>query len=77
MKTKLKRFKTIKAVWKALDEGKEVFWVNSLYHVTVEPAKPHNNLETLRNGQLLRVTCKDNYFGSLLTASELGKLYAF
>lgn len=69
------RFKSFQDVWQALDDGHEVFWVNELYHITKEFAMPHHCQDTIRNGLLLRVTCIDNYFGSLLLTEELAQLF--
>lgn len=68
-------FKIVAQVWAALDRGEEVFWQNNLYHITVEDWHPRNSDYTKRKGKCLRVTCKSNYFGSLLYPEEIKNLF--
>lgn len=76
------QFTSINQVWAAIDAGKTVHWASTAYTLTVEDSMldwrkqqgfevPFSN----RNGQCLRVTCTENYFGSLLLESELPKLF--
>jgi hypothetical protein len=75
----MSQFETINEVWNALDEGKTVYCSNESYKITIEPTIPNNEFQlnhfTRRGDQVLRVTCIENYFGSLLSESELGKLF--
>lgn len=76
------QFKSIDEVWKAIDAGQTVYWMNDSYQLTIEDsnldwrqghgfAAPFSN----RNDKCLRITCISNWFGSLLDRSELGQLY--
>lgn len=71
----MSEFKTIKDVWTAIDQGKEVFWGNTSYHITIEDAYPTYKGPALRGGKILRVTCISNYFGSALCESEVTSLF--
>lgn len=72
----IKRYKTIEQVWNDIEKGIEIFWGNESYHLTLVPSGPNNTQYTNKNGQLLRVTCISNYFGSLLNESELNALFS-
>lgn len=63
-----KRFKNIGQVWEAVESGKKVNWINSLYQVVVES----NN----DGARWLSVRCIENWFGSKLTKEEIPELYA-
>ncbi len=72
----MSEFSNIEQVWKALDEGIKVFWNNPLYEVwVVRDPVPEKELYSERNGQMLRITCAENGFGSRLDEQELNKLY--
>lgn len=72
----------INEVWKAIDQGKKVFWVSDAHQLTVEDSAiewrerlgyeiPFSN----RDGKCLRVTRMSNWFGSLLLSNEINSLY--
>lgn len=69
------QFKTIEQVWKAIDEGKTIYWSSSAYTLTIEPSSPNFDKFSERNNKVLRVTCTANYFGSLLRENDLSNLY--
>jgi len=66
---------SIQQIHEALDKGKDVQWENELYKVH-EVKSELNNYSKLsyRDGKALRVTCKSNYFGSLISESDLDKI---
>jgi hypothetical protein len=78
----MSQFKTIEEVWAAIDKGLTVYWASDAYQLTIEEsnlewrrrqgfAVPFSN----RGEKCLRVTCMSNWFGSLLDANELNRLY--
>lgn len=71
----MRRFENLEEVWRAVESGQEVFCENLAYHITVESDFPQANKWTLRDGKLLRVTCKSNYFGALLTQEQIRDLF--
>lgn len=70
---------TVRKVWSLLDEGKAVYWTNTLYKVYIEDVNTgHQNQRehfTRRGNKLLSVRCTDNGFGSIMTPSDLPKLF--
>lgn len=84
------QFQTIEQVWEAIDAGKTVYWGSDAYQLTIEEEGEANNPESMaawrihhgypvpfsaRGTKALRVTCISNWFGSLLSETELGALY--
>lgn len=76
------QFNNINQVWAAIEAGKEVFWVNHAYHLTVEPVNAEWRKSqgfdipfSAKGDKCLRVTCISNYFGSLLEETEIHKLF--
>lgn len=77
------QFKTIEQVWTALDQGQTVYWSSKAYKLTIEDARIGTiecreywlNHHTFRNGKVLRKTCISNWFGSLLDANDLNRLF--
>lgn len=75
-------FKTVKAVWKALDAGHTVYWTNRAYKIFVETndgdaetRRAPCRMFSARGNKILCVRCIENYFGSVLDSSELGQLF--
>lgn len=67
---------TIEQIWTALDQGKEVLWHHKGYMIhSVESKSNEFSKLSYRNGQALRVTCIENYFGSLMNVTDLGHAY--
>jgi hypothetical protein len=64
-------------IWAAIDSGQEVNWENSLYYVHPVKAEPDNEYADVsrRGDEALRITCKQNYFGSLATERCFEKCY--
>jgi hypothetical protein len=66
-------------MWKLLDEGKTIHWVNSLYEVRIEDVNESVDIQrdhfTRRNNKLLSIRCISNGFGSIMFESEVNKLY--
>ena len=71
------KYKTLDEVWTAINNGVKVFWMHEGYEVLVTPDPvPHKDLYSHRNGNMLRVTYIQNWFGSRLVESELNNLYS-
>jgi hypothetical protein len=69
---------TINEVWDAVNAGKIVNWINGLYVVhAVEYDLGNNEWSSLslRGNKALRVTCEQNYFGSLITEQCLTQCF--
>ena len=74
---------TIEQVWKALDEGKTVYWKNEGYKVFIEDiSRPGSDAGKFqiahfshRNGKMLAVRYISNYFGSIIHESDLSNLF--
>ena len=69
---------TIHEIYKALDEGKEVNWCHDGYYVhKVKYDRGINKYSLLswNEGEALRVTCKSNYFGSLIDEKDLSRCF--
>jgi hypothetical protein len=69
------RFKSIKQVWQAIEQGKTVYWHNTGYALTIEPASKHTDSFSVKGEQCLRVTCLSNYFGSIIVPNDLKDLF--
>ena len=67
----------IEQIHQALEEGKVVNWQNSLYELEYVPCESENPSGKLsfKGGKAIRVTCTQNYFGSLITESCLENCY--
>jgi hypothetical protein len=69
----------ITTIWKHLKAGRKVYWCHEGYQVLMVPydlgLNKYSKL-SLRDKQALRVTCMDNYFGSLICESDLPKCFA-
>lgn len=70
---------SINQVWELILQNKEVNWVNESYKITKEPIIDNNEYQlnhfSKRGKFVLRVTCKYNYFGSLLEETDLNRLF--
>jgi hypothetical protein len=70
---------TIEQIWENVLQNKEVNWSNSSYKITKEPIYDDNQYQlnhfTRRGKFVLRVTCKSNYFGSLLEKTDLNNCF--
>jgi plastocyanin len=68
---------TIEQIHTHLQSGKTIHWENSLYHLHYVEAKEDNKSAKLsyKEGKAIRITCKNNGFGSLITESCLEKCF--
>jgi hypothetical protein len=68
---------TKEQIWDAIDNGIEVNWENGLYYVHPVSVEPSNQYaDVSRRGQeALRITCKSNYFGGLMTERCFDKCF--
>lgn len=80
--SRLSVFKSVNDVWLAIDRGQTVYCHNKSYKVYVESnigndetRKTPSRMFSDRNGQLLSVRCISNYFGSVISESDLNNLF--
>ena len=66
---------TLNDIRDALDRGLEVCWGNESYEVHYVDQFEHCNDYSLKDGKLIRITCKSNYFGSLINESDIGSCF--
>ncbi len=69
---------TIEQIWNAINDGLEVNWGHGGYYVHAidyDRGLNESSSLSLRDGKALRVTCKSNYFGSLISECDLSKCY--
>ena len=69
------RFKNIKQVWQAIEQGKTVYWHHKGYALTIETVPKGASDFSVKGEQCLRVTYLANYFGSLVVPSDLKDLF--
>jgi hypothetical protein len=59
----------LEEIIQALDQGKTVYWTNTAYkvhYVEIDPSNAYQSrLFSRRGNEALRITCIENYFGSL------------
>jgi hypothetical protein len=80
------KFETVEQVWKAIDEGKTIYWGNTAYKVYVEenignedqkncaPRAFSRRIDS-KGDNVLSVRCIENYFGSVISPNCLGSLF--
>ena len=67
---------TIKKIWNAIKAGKTVCWQNESYEVhPVESDQNKYSSLSFKDGKALRITCVENYFGSLIEKNELSHCF--
>jgi len=68
---------TLDEIYQAIDSGKVVHWENSLYELKPVKAEAGNKYAapSYREGKALRITCKSNGFGSLITEKCFEKCF--
>ena len=71
----MKRYKTLKQIHDDLEKGIEIFWSNTRYKVHYVDFEPNLNQYSLKNNKVIRVSCIDNYFGSLISESEISACF--
>ena len=77
----MSKFTTIEHVWSAIDQGRTVYWTNTSYKIYIEEiynervSEYQKSHHTHRDGKCLSVRCISNYFGSLLSESEIKNLF--
>lgn len=69
--TKLGKFKTLDDIRAALDAGKTVYWSNKAYTAHYVDASANHNPYSVKDGKAIRVSCTSNYFGSLISESDI------
>lgn len=67
----MKKYKSLDEIRTDLDKGIEIFWSNESYHLHYVEAREHSTPFSVKDGKAIRVTCKSNYFGSLIEANEI------
>ena len=77
MQKKQKNKLTINKIWQYIESDIDVYWSNNLYYIHKVKVNNINNSNKLsyKNGYALRITCKSNYFGSLITLNDLKDCY--
>jgi hypothetical protein len=78
----VKQVNSLDQVWTLVDQGVDVYWSSKSYKVYVEvDVMPDRTLIhagrsfASRDGRILSVRCIDNYFGSIISPSDLSKLF--
>lgn len=81
----MKQIKSIEEAWSNLEAGRVVYCGNKSYRLTLEEVRRHGVNEdtakyqeahhSYKNNYVLRVTCTSNWFGSLISESEVSQLF--
>jgi hypothetical protein len=72
----MKHYSNLGEIRTDLDNGIEIFWVNTSYKVHYIIAGENCTPFTVKDGKAIRVSCISNYFGSVLNEEEIGRCFS-